>query len=330
MKQMQHQQWQSSQAGRKDPSQAIPLSFTIPATYTTTIAGGPSIIDPYTVSYQMKPPLVIPDGCCAALHAASFAYTQPNIASAGVLTSVPNGNNRISIQAVAGTWLDIVLDTGLYDYLDVQTALNIYVRSHDVNGSTVGAAIVTGATDLFLLTGISATQKLVISLNPAGLTGGVFPVGGFGVSFENPSPSLAPAHASDSMGDIIGYPTTGLGTSFTAPAGSANIYSSYAPNVADFGFTSAYTLYMDIVSGTYINGQTGQLLYSFPLGNVTPNSVSSYQATLPFPVPISSGSFSTVNVWTADQSGNRLPLAYYQAPFTFQLMISKSRADGSI
>lgn len=328
---MNRQQWQSSTAGRKDLAQAIPLSFAIPATYTATASGGPILVDSSTVRYQMQPPLIIPEGCCATLHSASFAFTQPNIADPGILASVPAGNNRITIQVGgANPWIDIVLDTGLYDYNDVQTALNIYVRTHDVDGLTVGAPIVSGSVDLFLLTGISATQKLVISLNPAGLAGAVFPVGGFSVSFENPSPSGDAAHTADSIGEILGYPTTGVGSLFTAPAGSADIYSSYAPNIADFGFTSAYALYMSIVTNSYQNGQTGQLLYSFSIGNETPNSIVEHQATLPYQVPVTSGSYSTVDIWTADQSGNRLPLAYYQAPFTFQAMISKSRKDGSM
>lgn len=323
--------WQSSTAGRKESSQPIPLNFTIPALYTATVSGGPTLVDPYTVSFAMKPPLIIPENCCCALHTAAFPYTQPNIADPGLLVSVPNGNNRISLRiGTANPWLDVVLDTGLYDYTDVQTALNIYVRTHDVNGLTVGTPIITGATDLFLLTGISATQKLIISLNPAGLTGGVFPVGGLSVSFANPSPTADPTHANDSIGEVLGYPTSGAGSSFTATAGSADIYSSYAPNVADFGFTSAYTLYMSLVTNSYQNGQTGQLLYSFPLGNVTPNSVASYQASLQFPVPLNSGSYSSVNIWTADQDGNRLPLSQYQAPFTFAAVISKSKPDGSV
>lgn len=329
--QNQLQQIQSSTTGRKDLAQAIPISFAIPSNYTATVTGGPILLNPYVVRYPMNPALVIPEGWCAALQSAAFAYTQPNIAGAGVLTSVPTGNNRISIKVgTTGAWLDIVLDPGLYDYNDVQTALNIYVRSHDIAGAAAPPYIVTGGVDLFLFTGISATQKLIISLNPAGLSGGVFPAGGLIVSFENPSPSGNPAHASDSIGRILGYPFTGVDSSFTAPGASADIFSSYAPNVADFGFTSAYSLYMNIVSNSYQNGSTGQILYSFPLGNIAPNSVASYQTTWPVPVPLSPGTYSAVDIWTADQSGNRLPLAYYQAPFTFTAMIYKSRSNGGL
>lgn len=324
--------WSSTTAGRKENAAPIPISFSIPATYSATVAGGPTLLDQYTVSYAMQPPLVIPANCCCELTQASFAYTQPNIADASVLASVPNGNNRLSIKVgTANPWLDIVLETGLYDYNDVQTALNIYVRTHDVNGLTVGAAIITGAVDLFLLTGIAATQKLVISLNPAGLATGLFPAGGFSVSFANPSPTAAPTHTLDSIGPILGYPTIGLESSFTAPAAATpDIYSSYAPNVADFGFTSAYVIYMSLVTNSYQNGLTGQLLHSFPLGNATPNSVVAYQSTLRFPVPINSGSYSSISIWTADQSGNRLPLSRYQAPFQFSALISKTHADGSL
>jgi hypothetical protein len=322
--------WKTSQSAAVNAMAPIPMSFAIPGTYTATVAGGPRLIDPTTVSFQLNPPLVIPANACAELHTASFAYTQPNIASAGVLESVPNGNNRVTIQANGVNWLDIVLDPGLYSYIDVQTAMNIYVRTHDATGSTSGTPLVTGATDLFTFVGIAATQKLVITLDPAALAGGVFPASGFVVSFTNPSPSSDPSHTVDSIGEVLGFPTTGLGSSFTAPAGSSAIYSAYAPNVSDFGATSAYALYASIVTNSYQNGTTGQLLYSFPLGAATPNSVVAWQSTLRLPVPLSAGAYSTINVWTTDQSGNRLQWAYYQAPFQFTMLVSKNKADGSV
>jgi hypothetical protein len=87
---------------------------------------------------------------------------------------------------------------------------------------------------------------------------------------------------------------------------------------------------MSFVTNSYQNGSTGQLLYSFPLGAFTANSVVAYQSTQRLPVQLSAGMYSTVNVWTADQSGNRLPWSEYQAPFEFTLVISKNKKDGSL
>lgn len=328
-------QWQSSTSGIKNKPAPIPISFSIPAGYAATTSGGPILLDRYTVRFPFNPPLIIPENCSCALTQASFAYSQPNIVGAFTLQSAPNGNNRITIDFGAG-FVDIVLDPGLYDFTDVQTALNIWVRTHDINGGDAppGTAIVTGTTDLFILTGISSTQKIIFSLNPNAFSPAGFPVGGITVNFENPSPTADPAHASDSIGPVLGYGTDAMGTTkfeFTTPSGATTeIFSDYAPNVAGFSDTSAYTLYMSIVTNSYQNGSSGQLLYSFPLGNYTPNSVVGYQATLRFPVQLISGTFSAIDVWTADQTGNKLPWDLYQAPFQFSAIISKNKEDGSI
>jgi hypothetical protein len=194
---------------------------------------------------------------------------------------------------------------------------------------------VTGSADLFVFGAINSTQQLIFNLNPAAIdttnfpsaAGGVFPTGGIIISFANPSPV---AGSNDSIGPVLGFPTTGVDSSFTAPAGSAAVYSKVAPDAGGFSDTSAYSLYMSIVDHSYINGQTGSLLYSFPLGANQPNSVVSFQPTLPYIVPIGSGTYSSISVYTTDQDGNRLPLRYYQAPFQFQVMITKNREDGSI
>jgi hypothetical protein len=87
---------------------------------------------------------------------------------------------------------------------------------------------------------------------------------------------------------------------------------------------------MALVTNSYQNGIAGQLLYSFPLGTTTANSVVAFQPTLRFPVSVNSGTYSTVTVWTADQAGNRFPWSYYQAPFQFSAIISKNKEDGSL
>jgi len=326
--------WSSSTSGIKNKAAPIPLSFSVPANYTSTDSTDPTapiLLDQYTVRFRLQPPLVLPENCSCGLTQASFAYSQPNIAGAAVLESAPTGNNRLTM-IYDGTSSDIVLADGLYDYIDVQAALNVYVRTHDASGavSPPATAIVTGATDLFILTGIAATQKLVFSLNPAALPGGTFPTAGIDISFVNPSPN---GGLSNSIGPILGYPVDGSADFTTPVLGDPDdnvIYSNYAPNVASFSDTSAYVLYMSLVTTSYQNGSAGQLLYSFPLGSAAPNSVVSYQATLRYPVPLNSGTFSSVDLWTADQAGNRLPWAAYQAPFQFSAIVSKNREDGSL
>lgn len=325
-------QWQSSTSGIKNKAAPVPFGFAVPASYSatdTSVPGNPILVDPFTVQYKLQPPWIIPDNCSCALTSASFAYTQPNIVGAAVLESFPTGNNRLTINYGGAGDVDIILDEGLYTYLDVQSALNIWFRTHDDTGAAAPPAtpIVAGATDLVILTGITSTQKIIFSLNPAALTGGVFPVGDLEVSFVNPSPVTGD---NDSIGEVLGYPTSGSGSSFTAPAGSTDIYSSYAPNVSDFAPSSSYNLYMSLVTNSYQNGATGQLLHSFPLGNVQPNAVAAYQPTLRYPVQLSSGTYSSLSLWTTDSSGGRLPWSKYQAPFAFNAVISKNKEDGSI
>lgn len=328
---MNSQQWSSSTSGIKKLAAPIPLSFSVPANYaaTATTLGSPVLIDRYTVQFNLSPPLVIPENCSMALDKASFAYTQPNIVAPAILEAFPNGNDRVTINVGGAGNVDIILDDGLYTFLDVAQALNVWVRSHTTTGTAAppGTPIVAGTTDLFTLTGITSTQKIILSLNPAALTGGVFPVGDFVVDFTNPSPVSG---LNNSIGEVLGFPVTGGGAVITAPAGGTTIYSSFAPNVSDFANTSAYALYLSLVTSSYKNGSTGQLLYSFPLGNFTPNSVASYQSTQRYPVPVSSGTYSSVTIWTADQSGNRFPWSYYQAPFAFDALISKNKDDGSL
>ncbi len=327
----QQQQWSSSTSGIKKGASPIPMSFAIPANYTTTATtpGAPILMDQYTVQFKLNPPLIIPENCSMALDKAAFAYTQPNIVAPAILEAFPNGNDRVTINVGGAGNVDIVLDNGLYTYLDVAQALNVYVRSHSTTGAAAPPAtpIVSGSTDLFILTGITSTQKIILSLNPAALPGGVFPVGDFVVNFTNPSPVSG---LNNSIGTVLGFPVTGGGAILTAPAGSSDVFSSFAPNVSDFANASAYALYMSIVTGSYKNGSTGQLLYSFPLGGFQPNSVASYQSTQRYPVPVSSGTYSNVSIWTADQNGNRFPWSYYQAPFAFDALISKNKEDGSL
>jgi hypothetical protein len=317
-------------SGLRGTGAPIPLSFSIPSTPS---GGAVSFPDGYTAQFQMNPPLILPDNCCCDLIQASFAYSQPNVARAGQLLSITNGNNRISINYAEGGWLDYFIPTGLYDYLDVAYALNVIARAQ--NG-TADAPYnvnwnVTGSADLFTLNGISSTQKIVLTMNPAAFTSGTFPVAsptGFAISFTNPSPMPGRGSFNDSMGDLLGFGTAS--GEIDTPSGGNQPAVFDGENVAGFSNTSAYVLYMSIITNSYKDGSTGQLLYSFPLGNSTPNSVVAYQSTIRFPVPIAAGTYSTVRIWTTDQSGNRLPWALYQSPFQFTCIISKNKADGSI
>lgn len=322
--------WSTTTSGIKNKAAPIPISLAIPESYSQTGTGqnDPILLDPYTVRFKLTPPLILPDNCSCGLTQASFAYSQPNIVPAAVLGSAPNGNDRLTANFGSGS-IDIVLDEGLYSYIDVQSALNVWARTHAADGSAAppSTALVTGASDLFILTGISATQKIVISLNPAALAGGAFPVGGITISFRNPSLVTG---LNDSIGPILGFPTSGTGSSFTTPSAGTTIASFYAPNAAGFSDTSAYALFLSILTNSCQNGLNGQLLYSFPLGAFTPNSVASYQPTLRYPVQTTSGTFSYIDVWTTDQAGNRLPWSRYQAPFQFSAIISKNKEDGSM
>lgn len=326
-----YQQWQTSTSGITNKAAPIPISFSIPEGYNSTVKGGPILLDPYTVRFPMNPPLILPENCSCHLIQSSFSYSQPNIVFPNTIPNPIGGNNRITFKfGDAHPYIDVTIDNGLYSYIDVQTALNLYMRTHDVDGNEVTTgAIVEGATDLITLTGIASTQKILFILNPAALFGGVFPAGGLDVSFENPSPS-GTGHTTDSMGPILGWPTSGTFCRFKAPDVATTDFSEMAPNVAGFSNTSAYVLYMSLCTNSYQNGSTGQLLYSFPLGSFTPNSVASFKPTLQFPVQISSGTFSFVDIWTTDQSGNRLPWTFYQAPFQFSALIVKNKADGTL
>jgi hypothetical protein len=314
----------TSTSGLRASAVPIALSFSVPQNAIST--NSITFTDRYTVQFKMSPPLIIPDNSCCDLIQASFAYSQPNVAYPNLIPGINSGNNRISINFNGGGYLDYYIPTGLYGYLDVAYQLNLIAREQNGTGMAPYNVDwgVTGAADLFTLQGISSTQEIYMTINPAAFESGAFPPGGFDITFINPSMQTG---LNDSMGNLLGF---GTGSTFFnyPPNGTAPV-SELAPNAAGFSNTSSYVLYMSLVTSSYKDGSTGQLLYSFPLGNYNPNSVVSFQSTLRFPVQLSSGNFSSLTVWTADQSGNRLPWEYYQAPFQFTCLISKNRADGS-
>ncbi len=298
------------------------MTFSIPSQFQVgQTSGNITCIDPFTARFQLNPPLNVSDHSVIELHQASFPYTQPNIASlADAVPNISTGNNRISINYGGAGWVDYPISTGLYTFSDIEFALNQIAFN---------AGWITSPTGLFVLQGIIATQQIIFTINPSVLVGGIFPVGNFAVSFANPSLE-PPGTAMNSMGPVLGFPTSGAGSLITGVAGSSSVVTTIAPNISNFANVSGYLLYVSIVNSSYLNGSSTKLLYAFPLGNSEPNSVIAYQASLRLPVSCNNSTFSFIDVYTTDQSGNRLPLKFYQAPFEFSVLISKTKQDGSV
>ena len=286
----------------------IPMSFSIPGGMVAgQKIGNVSLRDKYTASISMGLPLTIPDNTSCNLIQASFAYSQPNVASAGQIEALPDGNNIINISYNGGVITPYAVPTGLYSYTDIQYALN-------------QIAILQGwitTQNLFILQGIPSTQQLVITIDPTAFVGGQSPAAGFAFNFIG----------SGTMGILLGFTAA---TTYVVP-GNSNIAVSFTGNVAaSFSDTSSYVLYMSILTASYSNGITGQLLYSFPLGANSPNTIASYEPKLRFPVPCAQNSYTNIEIWMTDQSGNRLPWQYFQAPTQFSILISKNKKNGTL
>jgi hypothetical protein len=302
--------------------EAVPMSITIPAFFATDKqpVNGVSCVDNYTARVNLSPGFIVPPRQTVHLVQASIPYTYPNIGNAGVIPDFPAGNNRITIIFDVPTVDDnYILATGLYSYTDVMFSLNLLAV-------TEGWA--TTGTDLFTLIADVATQKIIFSVNPAAIAGGAFPAGGMTISFVNPTPAPPPA-INDSVGPILGFPTSGVGSVITIPGGSTAISNTLAPSPGNFALMSSYSIWMDCVRGSYIGGVSGQLLYTFSLGDGAPNSVLSYVIPLKFPVPVTPSNYTSFNVWLTDQAGNKLILSYFQAPITFAIIFSQSPLDGT-
>jgi len=313
--------WQVNDSGVNANKAPIPLSLSVPAGYSDTIADGPLLLDPSRVRFQISPPIIVPENCNCSLALASFCFSQPNVAGVNDgIENIKDGNNRITIKFGLGFAQDYTIPLGLYSTTDLQYALNQIARTQ---------GWIIGATELFILTGISATQKIVFTLNPAAFPSLTFPSGGITISFTNSGVD----GYDNSMGKLIGFPTNPSDPNFTnivAVGGGATLVSVPAPNVASFSDTSSYNLYMSILKDSYLNGVKGQLLYSFPIGPYQPNAIVREQPTLRFPVQCQSDSIGSIDVWTTDQAGKKLPWKYYQSPFSFSFLISKNKADGSL
>lgn len=289
-------------------SGVVPFTLSIPARGTPgQTSGNVIILDAYTARVQLAPALTIPNDAIGYLQTASFPYSYPNVAGAGTLLSVPNGNNRITITFGASPAADYYLPTGLYSFLDVAYALNQIA---------ITAGWVTNqAYQLFTLQGISATQSILMTLNPLAL-GGSFPVGGMTISFVNPSPVTT---LNDSMGGLLGFGYIALAT---ATGSSSVSYTGSQP--ANFATQTAYILNLSVVKDSYLNGNSSTALYSFPLGSQATNSIIEYQPKLVNPVPLTSGKFSYVDVSFSDQAGNKLALVYFDGPISLSMTICRS------
>ena len=318
--------WSTLASAVKNQNGPIPLNFAIPESFSGS-SGNLSLVDPYTVVVAINPPLIIPDGCCADLITASFPWSQPNIAAASDgIQSIANGNDRVDISVGGGALASLVIATGLYSYTDVAYAWNEYAIANGIIPTNAASQ------NLFIFTGISATQQLAITVDPAALgpLGTPFPVGGIQLDFTNPSNVTG---TNDSIAQILGFPSTGAGAviTFDVAGGQKTPVTIISPNPAGFSNTSAYNLFWSPVQMSYSNGIVGNLLYSFPLGgqNQT-NSIINWQSSQRYPVQVTPNSVSSCKIWTSDQSGNKLPWKFYQAPFQFSVVISKNKLDGSI
>lgn len=284
----------------------ITQSFEIPESLTASANSGFRLADEYTASFSCYP-FTLPEKCVVHLDTASIPYSIPNVAGVGVLPRISSGNNRITINYNGTGNVDRRIDQGLYSFEDVQYALNAIAVDQ--------AWILPGAV-LFVLVGIQSSQKIQIVIDPTVFIGGAVPAGGFSFTFVNPGVD----GLNDSMGTLLGFGTGA--TVYSMPGGSTVVQSWTGDDPADFATITSYQLYCDLVSGSYINGRTGQILYSFPLGGTAPNSVMAWQSTLKFPVPATSGKISQVNIWFTDNSGFKIPLTLFQGNISLNMVIS--------
>lgn len=309
---------QQSVSSQKVPS-PVPFSLAIPAAFTSGMTDGlVTAIDGFTARVQLSPALFLSENSSAYLIQASIAYSQPNIGpAAGGIPGFVNGNNRISINFNGGGRTDYLFPQGLYSVEDVQTELNLLAAA--------AGWLATPSSQLFFVQGIPATQTVIITVQPAALAGGVFPPGGIVIDFLNPSVG----GLNNSIGPILGWPTSGAGATLTIPGGGGTAVAFAAPNIANFALTSAYALFASFVTDSYQNGVTGKLLAVFPLGSFQPNSVMSFQPPLKFPVPCAGSVYSSIDFYFTDQSGNRLLLVNFQAPTQFSILIAKTSPTAS-
>jgi hypothetical protein len=313
-----------SPGGGKRIADPIPLTISFPGFFAAgSSAGNVRAIDDYTVQVTLSPPLQLPDEFEMHLVNGTVSYTQPNIgAAAAGITGFPAGNNRISIQFDTNPRTDYLLPQGLYTFFDVADALNVIAFNNGWISSL--------DTPMFILEGIEATQQIIFKVSPAGLAGGVFPTGpgatGPVIDFLNPG-ALG---LNDSIGPILGFPTSGAGATITLQAAGTTTETFFAPNIANFALHSAYVAFLSCLRDSSFQGATGKILYVFPLAAGAPNSVLQFQPPLANPIPVVAGTYSQITVSFTDQSGNRLRLDNFQAATVLSIIGGKTKFDGSI
>lgn len=305
--------------GVERSSAPILFYFSIPSDFTQgQTDGGLTCTDPFTARLALSPPMAFSRDMELHIVNASIPYSFPNMAPAGIVPGFSAGNNRISISWNGGSRTDYLVPTGLYSVGGLQDALN----SIAVTAGWIPAI----SSPLFLLTGIEATQTVSFEVTPQFLSGGVWPAGATSFDFLNPG-ALS---LNDSMGPIVGFPTTGGGATITVTSNTTTPVTTQAPNEADFALTSAYLLYLSFCANSYNNGVTGQLAYSFSLGAARPNSVFREQPPLKTSAALVASTFSSVDIWFTDQNGVKLPLVYFSSPIAVTAMIANNNADGSV
>jgi hypothetical protein len=303
----------------------IPFAFSIPARFTPgQVSGGVFCLDATTARVRLSPPLSLDHYREAHLLQGSLPYSQPNIGSStDNIPGFPLGNNRISITwpgVNGGLRTDYIIPTGLYGVMDLQLAINYF------------PFMPMGITSdfrkqLFVLDPISATQQVAFFVDKTQLIAGVIPPGAV-VDFLNPGAN----GLNDSVGPILGF----LTTAGISPAGGSLPFPNppndgyLAPDPANFAIYSAYVLYCSLCRESYNQGATGQLLFVFNLGGQAPQSVITFNPTLTPIVPVSAGTFSSIDFWFTDDQGNRLSLVNFDASVNINMIIAKMKVDGSV
>lgn len=331
----------------------IPFSFSLPASFKPgQQVGNVRCITDNTARITLSPPIQFDRQMEGHLVQASMPFSQPNIGGpGGDVPGVKTGNNRISITWPGvdggnglGARFNFYLPQGLYGLQDVEDALNYlaFALPYNVNpaGPIYGLGITDDFTDRFFqLSGVAATQQIIMGFDPTvtGLPGGAFPAGA-SFDFLNPSapnpfnPSLSGIN--DSLGPVLGFLTTAgnhpAGGDLPMPAGQTTLYQVLSVDRADLAIYSAYVMYMSCLRDNYNNGLTGQLLYTFNIGGRQPNSIMSFNPSLVTPVPVATGSFSSIDVWFTDDQGNNLKLANFDGSVTVNVVFAKTKEDGSV
>jgi hypothetical protein len=231
-----------------------------------------------------------------------MSYDSPNIgpASSGIPT-YPNGNNRVSINWGGAGRTDYLLPAGLYGYNDVAQALNNIAF---LEGWTTAPTM-----QLFSLTPVPALGTLTLNFNPAVLSGGAVPSGNVVLDFLNPGV----AGLNDSLGPVLGWPTSGGSATITYTAGDTAVISTLGPNTANFAFISQYVIQSDVVGNSYVNGAAANTLMIVNLGDYYPNSTIAFTPAFEQPVALKTFEISNLKIWLTDQNGNILTSGFSQA-----------------